>query len=197
MICLKGNAGAAVILLHEIYGINRHIRESCSRFRSAGFDVYCPDLYPDGRVFSYAQQQEAYEYFTEHAGFSSSEKIAACIRNIRPAYKTVFLIGYSVGASIAWKCSASGLCDGVIGYYGSRIRDFMDVVPKCQTLLIFASEESSFDPSELHFSKEQTALTDVHILNGRHGFCDPFSENFNPESAADARQLTVHFLKTR
>lgn len=39
------NRKQAVILLHEIYGMNGFIQEQCQKFREAGFDVFCPKMY--------------------------------------------------------------------------------------------------------------------------------------------------------
>lgn len=36
----------AIILLHEIYGINAHIQRTAATWRSRGFDVYTPALFP-------------------------------------------------------------------------------------------------------------------------------------------------------
>ncbi|MDI5811330.1 DUF535 family protein, partial [Salmonella enterica subsp. enterica serovar Anatum] len=42
----------------------------------------------------------------------------------------------SVGATLAWLSAASGLCDGVVCYYGSRIRQYLHLAPLCPTLVI-------------------------------------------------------------
>ena len=36
----------AIVLLHEIYGINAHIQRSAATWRSRGFDAYTPALFP-------------------------------------------------------------------------------------------------------------------------------------------------------
>ena len=50
----------AVILLHEIYGINDHIRSKCDELSAEGYDVFCPSLLSEDRVYTYEQEEEAY-----------------------------------------------------------------------------------------------------------------------------------------
>ncbi|MDP4160944.1 MAG: dienelactone hydrolase family protein, partial [Bacillota bacterium] len=110
-------------------------------------------------------------------------------------YKHVFLLGFSVGATAAWICSEKEpLADGVICYYGSRIRDFQNTTPKCPILLIFAKEEKSFDVLELSCALKQKQFVDAHVLNGKHGFSDPFSKCFNQQSQQIAQNLVDSFL---
>ena len=107
----------------------------------------------------------------------------------------MYLIGYSIGATIAWLCSGEDImCDGIIGYYGSRIRDYMSITPKCPVLLIFPTEEKSFNVKELVISLKKWNVT-VHILRGKHGFSDPCSKNYCTQSFEEARILVSSFLK--
>ena len=179
----------AIIILHEIYGINKHISGVCEKYASAGYDVCCPEL--TGKVFGYHEEKEAYSYFHSHAGLDPS-KIIELLGAVRTKYDKIAVLGFSVGAAIAWRCAESGLCDAVISIYGSRIRDYTDLVPKCPSLLIFASDEPSFPASEAERLLENKAST--VIIEGNHGFSDPYSPSYNPASAAAAEKECDIFL---
>lgn len=193
MLTFQNRSDTAVIILHEIYGINRHIREVCKEYAAAGYDVYCPNMLA-GRTFDYAQQQEAYEYFLKAAGFESYRDINDFLVSLRPKYRKILLLGFSVGATVAWRCSESGLCDGVVCCYGSRIRDNTELTPKCPALLIFADREASFNPASLAAALKNKPNIQVILLNGSHGFCDPFSSAYHPASAAESKKLTQEFF---
>lgn len=195
MITYKNGSDTAVIVLHEIYGINEHILKACDRYRDMGYDVYCPNLIDKKTPFDYCQQETAYDHFKMSVGFDVYLKVLDLLEDLRPLYRVVFLIGFSIGATIAWRCSGFGLCDGIIGYYGSRIRDFPEVNPKCRVLLIFAENEHSFDPINLCFTPEQRRYVSMTILKGNHGFCDTFSDNFDSDSAKEAQKLTDDFIQ--
>lgn len=193
---IDNNSDSVVIVLHEIYGINQHMKMVCNRFSESGYDIICPNLIGKAQPFSYAAQEEAYQYFMSNLGFESAARhVKQIIIQAKKEYRHVFVIGYSIGATIAWLCSSENdMCDGFIGYYGSRIRDYMDIIPKCPVLLIFASEEKSFDVKELVESLKKRDI-DVHILNGKHGFGDPLSNNYCEYSFKEAAALTDNFLR--
>lgn len=193
----KSGSDTLVIVLHEIYGINEHITGVCRELADAGYDAACPDLLDGKPAFSYEREEEAYKYFFNYAGFEASvKKSTFLIRQAELEYKRILLLGYSVGATIAWLCCGNDpALSGVIGIYGSRIRDHMDIKPKCPTLLIFPREEKSFDPVALKEKLEEKEKLHVHILEGRHGFADQYSENYNGKSAAEAKRLRMEFIK--
>lgn len=194
-LALQAGCESAIIILHEIYGINPHIQEVCESYHALGYDVYCPNLISANKPFSYLHQQEAYEHFHNHGGFAISNQITELLAQIRPQYKAVFLIGFSIGATIAWICSASGLCSGIVGYYGSRIRDYLTTTPQCASLLFFARHEASFSPEKVTSELNRIPHTQAIILEGHHGFCDTHTPNFCKASAKKAENLTQEFLK--
>ncbi|WP_282434413.1 dienelactone hydrolase family protein [Desulfosporosinus orientis] len=52
------------MLLHEIYGINPHIKWVCEYYSEAGYAVICPNfIKPDLGYFEYNREEEAYQYF--------------------------------------------------------------------------------------------------------------------------------------
>ena len=187
---------SAIIILHEIYGINPHIKWMCEHYLAAGYDVLCPNFVKTRDYFEYSREGEAYQYFVKHIGFPTMvHEVNTLLMKARTDYKNVFLLGFSVGATVAWICSKiENATDGVICYYGSRIRDYQNVTPKCPILLIFAKEEKSFNVSELTCALGQKQFVKVHVLNGNHGFGDPFSKHFNEQSQQIALNLVDEFL---
>ncbi|MFZ5898197.1 MAG: dienelactone hydrolase family protein [Bacillota bacterium] len=196
MLEMKNKSDAALIVLHEIYGINRHMETVCERFFRQGYDVFCPDLTNAGKPFDYSQEEEAYRHFMKNVGFESAAKKAKqVITKVREQYRYLFVLGFSIGATTAWLLSGDcNVCDGLAGYYGSRIRDFPHIVPKCPALLIFPEEEKSFSVEELAGSLIRPNV-EVRVLCGKHGFSDPFNNNFNEKSCANAANLTDAFFE--
>lgn len=187
----------AIVLIHEIYGINEHIKSMRKRFSGLGADVFCPDLL-DTDPFPYTEEKKAYLYFMNHVGFESgAEQIGSTIRRLKRDYRRVGVLGFSVGATIAWLCSENRACDFAIGCYGSRIRHYADIKPLCPALLIFPAEEKSFDVQSLVKALENQHFGNLKIRSfpGSHGFIDRFSGHFHPESADRALQCIDRFLE--
>ena len=190
---------SVIIVLHEIYGINPHMQWICKQYLGAGFDVLCPNFVKSGDYFAYCREEEAYQYFVKHIGFSSmANEVNTMLMKARTDYEHVFLLGFSVGATAAWICSETeNAADGVICYYGSRIRDYQNITPKCPILLILAKEEKSVNVSELASALGQKQFVSVHMINGKHGFSDPFSKHYNVQSQQIAQNLVDKFLISR
>lgn len=210
MLHYRNNSDTLIVVLHEIYGINDHITKACQDLSDSGYDVVCPDLLDGKPFFDYVREEEAYRYFMNFVGFEAAAKKATfLLRQEEGSYKRIFLLGYSVGAAVAWLCGADSAikdesfhyggslvkCSGIICLYGSRIRDYLDVSLKCPALLIFAAEEKSFDSHALLAPLEAIDGAEVHILKGKHGFADPYGPNYNESSACEASRLIKDFIE--
>ncbi|WP_313958725.1 dienelactone hydrolase family protein [Bacillus sp. X1(2014)] len=104
------------------------------------------------------------------------------------------MIGYSVGATVAWLCSEEDCLDGVMAYYSSRIRNYQQIVPQCPTVLFFPEEEPSFHVDQLISNLDQKNI-EIHKFKGQHGFSDPYSSKFNEKSSQNAFKEMLSFLK--
>ncbi len=196
MIIYLNNSDSLVIVLHEIYGINKHIRKICEYYSLAGFDVICPNLLNTNKIFEYSDEENAYQYFMKNVGFDSAyKKVENILSQVRHQYKRVFILGYSIGATVAWLFNDGNIrCDGIIGYYGSRIRDYSYINPKYETLLIFPDNEKSFNVDDLIFNLNEKSNVNAYKFCSRHGFCDTYSANFDAKSCKKADRLVNNFI---
>ena len=188
---LKQNANRCAVLLHEIYGINQHIKYYAEQLFNGNFDVYVPNLLNKEMPFSYEEEETAYRNFIDNIGFEKARKqVVALINELSKKYKEIHVIGFSIGATIAWLCSDQKEVHKVVGFYGSRIRQFTDIVPEAEVLLVFGEHEKSFNPRDLqrNFSHYSNVL--VKIVDGEHGFADPYSPKYNEETM---KKLIIHF----
>lgn len=195
MIAIQKNSSTAIIVLHEIYGINQHMQYYCEKLGQQGFDVFCPDLLQRGQSYEYSLEQAAYVNFVENVGFSNAaSKIEHLITKIRNNYKYVFVLGFSVGATIAWICSKDERLDGVIGYYGSRIRDYLEIKPHCPVQLNYGHSEKSVDLDPLVETLRKKENFTIHRFDGEHGFADPYSSKYSEGEAKRAWYEVLDFI---
>lgn len=194
MIQIRNKSDTLIIVIHEIYGINHHMQSFCELISKEGFDVICPNLLERDITFDYSQEEVAYHDFMESIGFSQAQhKIQDILSDAKGEYQKVFIIGFSVGATVAWLCSKEERIDGIVGYYGSRIRNYVELKPKSPTMLIFPEEEQSFHVDELIANLDNKNIK-VYKFSGEHGFSDPYSPRYNVLSAQLAFSKTVDFI---
>ncbi|MFZ5647452.1 MAG: dienelactone hydrolase family protein [Bacillota bacterium] len=183
MLTYWGGSDAAVVVIHEIYGLNQHIKGFCKKLYGQGTDVFAPDLLNRHMPFSYREEEAAHRYFIHCVGFErATEQVKGLLYRIRSRYKKVFIVGFSVGATVAWLVSRDKLCDAVVGFYGSRIRDHLYVNPVCPVLLFFPDREKSYDVDELIVVLNCKNNVSIMKFNAGHGFADPFSKSYCRES---------------
>lgn len=195
MYSIKKGADSAVIVIHEIYGLNQHMKSFCQSLSSYGVDVFCPNLLGPQKSFEYSNEKDAYDYFINHVGFTHAKAIIKqLLREKRDHYQKIFLVGFSIGATVAWLCSELELIDGIVGYYGSRIRNYTTITPYCPTLLFFAGEKS-FAVDDLVSVLVKKNKVRIIKLSGQHGFSDPFSTHYHAGSAENAFHEMVAFLE--
>ena len=180
---LKQNSSKCVILLHEIYGINEHIKHYANLLFRKDFDVYVPNLIQRSVPFSYEEEEIAYENFMTNVDFENAHnQVNTLINHLSKEYSHIHIIGFSVGATVAWLCSEHPSVHKIIGFYGSRIRQFTQVIPRAETILLFGKQEKSFHPIHLKSTLSTYPLVVVKIVDGEHGFADPYSPKYNEQT---------------
>lgn len=191
---MNNSSKALVIILHEIYGINDHINFFSDVIIKEGFDVLSPNLL-QRESYSYDQEDKAYHYFMNEVGFDKSlDKVIQIINFNREKYDQIFIIGFSIGATLAWMSSEYGV-DGIIGYYGSRIRNYIEIEPQCPTLLYFPRYEKSFNVLDLERHLKSKKKTAVEIVEAEHGFMNPFYKTYNLEEYTKCIKNSIDFLR--
>lgn len=194
MLNIQKKSDTVIIVIHEIYGLNQHMQGYCELLSSQGFDVICPDLLERERPFDYSQEDAAYRHFMENVGFTGAlYKIKDILSDIKDEYQKFFILGFSAGATVAWLCSEEECVDGIVGYYGSRIRNYAELAPRCPALLFFPLEEPSFNVDEL-ISALESKNAEVHKFMGEHGFSDPYHSKYHAESAQAAVSKMMKFF---
>ena len=168
-----------IIVASDIHGVNHKLRE---QFSALGQPIILSPWPGDGRPF--ATEQEAVAEFHRQDGLASYEKKIAEAANEEAA----LLVGFSVGATGLWRYVASPKCNTksrAVLYYGSRIRDWPELRPRCATSVFFASHEPSFDPQSLALTIRSSG-TQCSVIDGtHHGFMNPCSAHYREDIAQE------------
>ena len=123
----------------------------------------------------------------------ASDKAEKILLDVKDKYERICIVGFSVGATIGWLCSETDGLDGMVGYYGSRIRNYLEINPVCPAMLFFPEREKSFDVAELILRLNEKNV-ELHQFSGEHGFNDPYSPNHHAPSQDEAHNRTLDFL---
>jgi carboxymethylenebutenolidase len=199
----SGPSHGGVVVLHEIFGVNHHIRSVCDRLAAAGFTALAPALFD--------RQQADFE-----SGYTPEETVraermvlrdpdmgqylkdtAAAIAELKSA-GPVSLLGFGVGGSVAFGAATS--LDGVasaVCYYGAHIKYFADQTPKSPTLLHFGAKDEDIPLTAVDRIRKLRPDCTIHLYEGAgHGFnCDERA-SFHQPSATMAWERTIAWLES-
>jgi dienelactone hydrolase len=155
-----------IIIIHEIYGITKNLIELKEYLERLGFSVSLPSLYQDNYVGT--DEDISYNKFYTQVGLDKSIDIINEVIQHNQGSE-IILLGFSIGATIAWLHSTNIRINKVIGIYGSKIRKFLNIEPMIQTYLFFC-EEKLFNVEELNRILNIKRNVSSSIIHGEHGF---------------------------
>lgn len=130
---------------------------------------------------SLARQPERQDYqsFITNVGLDKYTQFAQ--QKIQPhGNEQTILIGESVGATVLWRLANEPRFSNtnMVCLYGSRIRDYLDLKPRCPITLYFSEQEQLLAPQVAEITQHIT-FANVEFINAPHGFASPTNANYS------------------
>ncbi len=191
----------AVIVIHEWWGLNDHIRHYADRLASIGIAALAVDLY-GGNVASTREQAMTYMKNVDPKVAMASLKAAADYLKDEPTVKARRrgVIGWCFGGrwSLEAALAIKGL-DAAVVYYGQPTTDENELKALKAPLLAFFGTKDPSIPMETVDAFEATLKKlgkDVQIerVDAGHAFANPSGENYDSAVAKAAWVKTQEFL---
>lgn len=167
-----------LIMVTDIFGAQPEV---LLQFNQLGSDYLCVQPY-DHQPPSFADDNEAYQYFLAHGALESYSKKLAGVLKAQP--EQIFLVGFSAGAAACWANLVLEhlTIEHCVGFYGGQIRQMTQLEPLYSTELIFA-EESHFSVSELMNALAGKTKLQQSCVPYPHGFMNTLSRGYRAEAA--------------
>jgi carboxymethylenebutenolidase len=193
-----------VIVIQEIFGIDRHVRADVQAWAKAGYEAVAPSLF-DRREWSFTAEHDpaGLQAGVAHARGTPLDQalsdLAACRDFLKARGEKVCVVGYCYGGSLAWL--AAGKLDGIgaaSSYYGSLVQANAALTPRCPTLIHLGRTDPGIPADEVaaEIAKHHGDKVPVHIYEGAgHGFNNQSPERYNAEAADLARHRTLELFE--
>ena len=193
----------AVIVIHDWYGLDDHMRDTAARLAAEGYIVLAVDLFhgktADGVSGARSLMQEVLE------------NPEPALVNIRQAYEFVAsvggaprigVLGWSMGGGLALETAMlfPDELDAAVVYYGQVTDDETKLAPITAPVLgLFAGNDRGITVDAVRaFEAAMSRLDKPHTIqiypDVRHAFANPKANGYNAATAGDAWQQTVDFL---
>lgn len=198
-----GKPIAGLVVVQEIFGVNRHIRSVADGYAKDGFLVAAPAIFDrieKGVELAYEGPdiQKAMAFLQKIDISEALADVDAALQYVRKETgKKSGIIGYCFGGVLAWLSAARLRPDAAVGYYAGRIGDFAAETPKVPVQLHFGKLDTHIPAEQVE--KVHVAHPEVEI-NWYEGAGHAFNRDVNPasyhaESATLARGRALAFLK--
>jgi carboxymethylenebutenolidase len=200
---------AGIVLIQEVLGVNKNMRQTADDFAKAGYLVLVPDLYwrlepnvqldPEDKD-DWAKAFELLKAFD----VDSVEDLKASLSFLRQYPSStgkVGSLGFCLGGKLAYFMATRSDADANVSYYGVEIDKNLAEATKIQKPLILhmAGNDEYVSPSAqatIQQRLKDNPLVTIYRYEGvSHGFSRVGSSAYRKEAAELARDRTLAFLK--
>lgn len=196
------NPVPAVIVIHEIFGLNDNIRDITRRFAREGYAALAVDLF-SGRnkaLCIVKLMGSMLRGKTDHMG-TRDLKAALDYFSKQPYVdeKRVGAIGFCMGGgfAIAWAIEDDRL-KTIAPFYGTNPKPIQKVNKLCPTVGSYPEQDFTAKAGKkLNAALDETSIPhDIKIYPGaKHSFMNDKGKAYDQESATDAWERTLHFFQ--
>jgi carboxymethylenebutenolidase len=194
----QGKRRGGVVVIQEIFGIDKYVREDVERWAKLGFEALAPSMYDrthpgldvghddEGMAKAFGAMREAKPEY-------ALADIQACIDYLRPR-GPVFIVGYCYGGAMVWQ--AAGRLEGLSAgssYYGGGVAGAADLTPKIPVICHFGRKDGHIPADEVKAKlAEVQPQVPVYIYeNSGHGFNNDGRPDSDADDAKLARERTL------
>jgi carboxymethylenebutenolidase len=202
----KTRGGPAVVVIQEIFGVNKVMRDIADSLAEEGYTAVAPDLFwriqpgIDITDQTDAEWEKAFSYFKAFNVDKGVEDIAATIAWARgEGHGKVGAVGYCLGGLLAYLTGTRTDVDASVGYYGVGIDNYLGEASNATSaVLLHIAEEDGFVSKESQ-AKIKSALTasnfTLHSYPGRdHAFARDGGKHYHKADASTANRRTLDFF---
>jgi carboxymethylenebutenolidase len=203
--------GPGLLLLQEIFGVNRHIRAVADQWAQAGWHVMAPDVF--GRVERLIELGYAPEDVQKGRGYRGKLDMARTVADVRDCVDalralpgvdgSVASIGYCFGGLLSFLAAARAGVDAAVCYYGGGIAQSLDAAAaiRCPILLHFGGKDQMIPAEAIEsiraaLAGNPRARVEVYP-DADHGFNCWERGSYHQPAAALALGRSLEFLAPR
>jgi len=204
-----GGYGPGIVVLQEIFGVNKYMRDVCEWYAARGFVAICPDLFwRQERGVELTDQteagwQKAFQFYQGLDMAKAVEDSAATLEFMRkhPACTgRAGAVGFCLGGNLAWLLAVRFKPDCAAGYYGVGIDKTLNEASGLSSpLMLHIADKDAYCPPA---AQQQIAdaiggnpLVSIHHYSEQdHAFGRPGGAHYDPAAAELANLRTLEFF---
>ncbi len=199
----------AILVIQEIFGVNKVMRDLCDAYAAQGYVAACPDLFwriepgidiTDKTKAEWDKAFSLFGAFDVDKGIEDLKVALAHLRGMKEVKGKVGTVGYCLGGKLAYLMATRSGVDASVSYYGVQLDQFLGEAKGIgHPLMLHIAAKDQFVPPEAQ-AKVKAGLRDnplvtVHVYEGQdHAFARVGGEHFDQAAAALANGRTRDFF---
>ena len=194
------NASRALVVIQEIFGVNRHMRHVCDEFAKAGYRVISPALFDRaerGVELGY-EQADIQRGLALRAQIDPGKTLLDVLAAAAALPKGVKrgIVGYCWGGTVAWMgATRSNAFSAASAWYGGGIAAAKDEKPNCPVQMHFGETDQSIPMSAVEEIRKAQPGVEMYVYQGAgHGFGCEERGSYVPKDAELAQKRTLDFF---
>lgn len=192
------DAKRGILVIHEWWGLNDHIKGWADRFADMGYRAMAIDLY-DGKVAT--DPDSAKKIMGTIDQDAANAKHRATLAALKAPNRKLATIGWCFGGgqSLQATLQEPEAIDATVIYYGPLVTDADQLsFIKGPVLGIFAKQDTSITPEKVKaFEQAMKAAgkrLELHMYDAKHAFANPSGHGYDSKAANEAWGVTKKFL---
>ena len=197
----SGAPRGAIVVVQEIFGVNRHIRAVTDSFARDGYLAIAPAMFD--RLERDVELGYTPETVAQGRALKAKASLEGAMADVRAAVAEatkagkVGVVGYCWGGYVTWMASAyvEGLACAV-PYYGGGILDHSDISPRCPVMAHFGERDAGIPAEGVRQLAARHSKHEIYLYDADHGFhCDERG-SYDATAAKLARARTLELFRT-
>jgi carboxymethylenebutenolidase len=196
----------AVVMIHEWWGLNQHIKDAAEKLASEGYVVLAVDLY-NGQVATESGRAGELAGSVRNNPGEAINNMNAAVEYLSSQHNVnssrIASLGWCFGGgqSLQLALNTEAPLSATVIYYGNLVTNQTTLSDIAWPVLgVFGSEDRSIPVDSVR--QFEAALNannienEIYIYPGvGHAFANPSGDNYAPEETADAWEKTLAFLE--
>lgn len=203
------SSAPAIVVLHEIFGVNKDMRSTCRELAEQGFVAISPDLFwrrepgLDLNEWSEADWKKGLSLYSEYDFKKGVDDVKATIEKTRTLAGTsgkVGVMGFCLGGLMTFLTAARSRVDAAVEYYGGGTEKYLDEAPEVDDpLLIHLGEDDEYITREaqarIKAAFQSKSNVEIFSYPGcSHAFARHTGTHYDEIAAKAANQRTLDFF---
>jgi carboxymethylenebutenolidase len=206
----KSGKGPGIVLIQEIFGVNKVMRDLADGFAAQGYAVLCPDLFwrqepgidiTDQSKAEWDKAFSLYQGFNVEKGVDDLKATLASLRKHPACNGKSGSVGYCLGGKLAYLMATRSDSDANVGYYGVGIEGALEEARNIKKpLMLHVAGKDQFCPPEAQAKIKAGLKGNAHVTihdyaQQDHAFARIGGEHYDKAAADLANQRTAEFFK--